>query len=177
MAYQDLRAFLTVLRQAGELVNISRPISLKYDVAKALAKSSSVQGPALLFESTGTAFPLVAGLYATRKRALMAFDATEASIHDKVLKGINNPVGPVDFGGSPPCQEVVLTGDQIDVTALPVPIYSPKDGGPFITGRHSGVGRSGNNDPRHRQLSLPGPRTKDVGRVVCAQPSLRQEYR
>ena len=133
MAYQDLRAFLTVLRQAGELVNISRPISLKYDVAKALAKSSSVQGPALLFQSTGTAFPLVAGLYATRKRALMAFDATEASIHDKVLKGINNPVGPVDFGGSPPCQEVVLTGDQIDVTALPVPIYSPKDGGPYIT--------------------------------------------
>ena len=92
-----------------------------------------MQGPALLFESTGTAFPLVAGLYATRKRALMAFDATEASIHDKVLKGINNPVEPVDFGGSPPCQEVVLTGDQIDVTALPVPIYSPKDGGPYIT--------------------------------------------
>ena len=133
MAYQDLRAFLTVLKQSGELVDVSRAIALKYDVAKALAKSNAVQGPALMFKETGTAFPLVAGLYATRKRALLAFDATEASIHDKVLKGINNPIGPVDFKGPPPCQEVVLVGDQIDVTKLPVPIYSPKDGGPYIT--------------------------------------------
>ena len=27
----------------------------------------------------------------------------------------------------------MLTGDAIDVTKLPVPIYSPKDGGPYIT--------------------------------------------
>jgi 4-hydroxy-3-polyprenylbenzoate decarboxylase/2,5-furandicarboxylate decarboxylase 1 len=133
MAYQDLRAFLTVLKQSGELVDVSRPIALKYDVAKALAKSNSVQGPALMFRETGTEFPLVAGLYATRKRALLAFEATEASIHDKVLNGINNPIGPVDFTGVPPCQEVVLTGDQIDITKLPVPTYSPKDGGAYIT--------------------------------------------
>lgn len=133
MAYQDLRAFLTVLKQSGELVDIARPVALKYDVAKALAKSSSVQGPALMFRETGTAFPLVAGLYATRKRALLAFEATEATIHDKVLKGIANPIAPVDFKGAPPCQEVVLKGDQIDVTKLPVPTYSPKDGGAYIT--------------------------------------------
>jgi 2,5-furandicarboxylate decarboxylase 1 len=133
MAYQDLRAFLSVLKRSGELVDISRPVALKYDVAKALAKSNSVQGPALMFRSTGTSFPLVAGLYATRRRALLAFEATETSIHDKVLKGISNPIGPVDFKGPPPCQDVVLTGDQIDVTKLPVPTYSPKDGGPYIT--------------------------------------------
>ena len=135
MAYQKLRAFLAVLKQSGELVDVSRPIALKYDVAKALAKSNSVEGPALMFKETGTAFPLVAGLCATRKRALLAFDATEASIHDKVMKGINNPLGPVDFKGAPPCQEVVHTGDQIDATKLPVPTYSPKDGGPYITAR------------------------------------------
>ena len=44
------------------------------------------------------------------KRALLAFGTTEASIHDKVLQGINNPIGPVDFKGPPPCQEVVLVG-------------------------------------------------------------------
>jgi 2,5-furandicarboxylate decarboxylase 1 len=133
MGYQDLREFLTVLKEAGELLDISRPIALKYDVAKALAKSNAVQGPALMFKATGTAFPLVAGLYATRKRAMLAFDATEAAIHDKVLNAINNPIGPIDFNGAPPCQDVVLTGDQVDVTRLPVPIYSPKDGGPYIT--------------------------------------------
>jgi 2,5-furandicarboxylate decarboxylase 1 len=133
MPYQDLRAFLTALKNVGELVDIARPVSPKYDIAKALAKASSVQGPALMFQQTGTDFPLVAGVYGTRKRALIAFEATELTIHDKVLKGIAEQVGPVDFEGTAPCQEVVLTGDAIDVTRLPVPIYSPRDGGPYIT--------------------------------------------
>ena len=137
MPYQDLRAFLTALKNAGELVDIDRPVALKYDVAKALAKASSVQGPALMFKQTGTEFPLVAGVYGNRRLALLAFEATEKTIHGKVLKAINNPIAPVDFPvdikGKPPCQEVVLTGDAIDVTKLPVPIYSPKDGGPYIT--------------------------------------------
>ncbi|MEP9380491.1 UbiD family decarboxylase [Aquabacter sp. CN5-332] len=133
MPYQDLRAFLTALRQSGELVDIERPVALKYDVAKALAKTSSVDGPALMFKQTGTDFPLVGGLYGNRKRALIAFEATEESIHARVTKAIDNPIGPVDFAGPAPCQEVVLTGDDIDLTKLPVPIYSPKDGGPYIT--------------------------------------------
>ena len=133
MPYQDLRAFLSTLRAAGDLVEIARPIALKYDVAKALAKSSSVDGPALMFKQTGTDFPLVAGLYGNRRRALIAFEATEASIHERVMKGIDNPIGPVDFAGKAPCQDVVLSGDDVDLLKLPVPIYSPKDGGPYIT--------------------------------------------
>ena len=133
MPYQDLRAFLTALKSSGELVDIARPVSPKYDIAKALAKASAVRGSALMFTQTGTDFPLVAGVYGNRRLALMAFEASEKTIHEKVLKGINNPIAPVDFKGKPPCQEVVLTGDAIDVTKLPVPIYSPKDGGPYIT--------------------------------------------
>jgi 2,5-furandicarboxylate decarboxylase 1 len=133
MPYQDMRAFLETLKNAGELVEIARPVALKYDVAKALAKAGAMQGPALMFTQTGTDFPLVAGLYGNRRLALMAFEATEKTIHEKVLEGINHQVAPVDFKGTPPCQEVVLSGDSIDVTKLPVPIYSPKDGGPYIT--------------------------------------------
>ncbi|MDR6953272.1 4-hydroxy-3-polyprenylbenzoate decarboxylase/2,5-furandicarboxylate decarboxylase 1 [Ancylobacter sp. 3268] len=133
MAYKDLRAFLSTLRQSGELVDITRPIALQYDVAKALAKNSSVEGPALMFKDNGTEFPLVAGLYGNRRLALMAFESTEDTIHDRVTKGIDTPIGPVDFEGPAPCQEIVLTGDDIDLTKLPVPTYSPKDGGPYIT--------------------------------------------
>jgi len=133
MPYKDLRAFLSTLRESGELVDITRPIALQYDIAKALAKSSSVEGPALMFKDNGTEFPLVAGLYGNRRRALIAFESTEETIHERVTKGIDNPIGPVDFAGQPPCQEVVLTGDDVDLRKLPVPIYSPKDGGPYIT--------------------------------------------
>lgn len=133
MPYKDLRAFLSTLRQSGELVDITRPIALRYDVAKALAKSSAVEGPALMFKDNGTEFPLVAGLYGNRRRALIAFESTEKTIHERVTKGIENPVGPVDFAGPAPCQEVVLIGDDVDLTKLPVPTYSPLDGGPYIT--------------------------------------------
>lgn len=133
MPYKDLRAFLSALRQSGELVDITRPIALRYDVAKALAKSSAVEGPALMFKDNGTEFPLVAGLYGNRRRALIAFESTEKTIHERVTKGIENPVGPVDFAGPAPCQEVVLIGDDVDLTKLPVPTYSPLDGGPYIT--------------------------------------------
>jgi 4-hydroxy-3-polyprenylbenzoate decarboxylase/2,5-furandicarboxylate decarboxylase 1 len=37
------------------------------------------------------------------------------------------------ISGAAPCQEVVLTGDAIDITRLPIPQYSPKDGGRYIT--------------------------------------------
>jgi 2,5-furandicarboxylate decarboxylase 1 len=68
MPYQDLRAFLTALKDAGELVEIARPVSPKYDIAKALAKTSAIQGPALLFTQTGTDFPLIAGWRSRRSR-------------------------------------------------------------------------------------------------------------
>lgn len=133
MLYQDFRAFLAVLREQGELVDIERSIALRYDVAKALAKSSAVEGPALMFKDNGTEFPLVAGIYGTRKRALIGLGATDSSIHDLMQKGIENPIAPKDFAGAPPCQEIILKGAQIDVTKLPIPLYSPKDGGPYIT--------------------------------------------
>ena len=133
MPYNDLRDFLSALRESNELVDITRAVALQYDVAKALAKSSALDGPALMFKDNGTAFPLVAGLYGNRRRALIAFESTEETIHNRVTKGIDNPIGPVDFAGAAPCQEVVLTGDDIDLTKLPVPTYSPKDGGPYIT--------------------------------------------
>ncbi|MGU3494796.1 UbiD family decarboxylase [Xanthobacteraceae bacterium A53D] len=133
MPYQDLRDFLATLEKSGDLVEISRPIPLKYDVAKALAKTSALDGPALLFRQTGTDFPLVAGLYGNRRRALIAFEATEETIHERITKAIASPIAPVDIAGAAPCQEVVLTGDAIDLTKLPVPTYSPKDGGPYIT--------------------------------------------
>lgn len=133
MPYRDFRHFLDTLRQHGELVDIDRPISLVYDVAKALTKSASRQGPALLFKQNGTEFPLAAGIYSTRSKALLAFEATEETIFEKVLSGLDHPLAPIQFSGEAPCHEVVLTGDAIDITRFPVPTYSPKDGGPFIT--------------------------------------------
>ena len=133
MPYQDFRQFLNVLRQHGELVDINRPIDLRTDVGKALKQSYVRQGPALLFTQNGTDYPLAAGLYSTRSKALLAFEASEQAIFEKVQTGLDNPIPPALVSATSPCQEVVLTGKDIDINRFPIPIYSPKDGGRYIT--------------------------------------------
>ena len=132
MPYQDFRQFLDVLRQQGELIDVDRPVALN-DVGKAMKQSYARQGPALMFTQNGTDFPLVCGVYSTRNKALLAFQTDDAGLFDKVLSGLDKPIPPVLVKGPAPCQDVVITGDDIDLTRLPVPQYSPKDGGPYIT--------------------------------------------
>ena len=132
MPFNDFREFLAVLREHGELIDIDRPIALN-DVGKAMKHSYAKQGPAMSINSNGTDMPLVIGCYSTRSKALLAFEATEDTVFQKVLAGLDNPIPPVTHSGAPPCQEVVLSGDDIDIRRFPVPQYSPKDGGQYIT--------------------------------------------
>jgi 2,5-furandicarboxylate decarboxylase 1 len=132
MAYKDLREFLDVLREHNELIEVNRPVALKLEVGKALRKSAAVAGPAILFNNNGTEYPLVGGLYNSRSKALLAFQATEETLSEAILKGLNNPISPVIVKEAQ-VHENILTGDDIHLSALPVPLYSPGDGGPFIT--------------------------------------------
>jgi 4-hydroxy-3-polyprenylbenzoate decarboxylase/2,5-furandicarboxylate decarboxylase 1 len=131
MPYHDFRQFLDTLRQHGELIDVNRPIALT-DVGKAMKQSYRRQGPGIVFNQNGTDFPLVCGVYATRSKALLAFEADEKTILQKVLDGLDNPIAPVVRNGGAPCHEVVIERD-FDLTRFPIPTYSPKDGGPYIT--------------------------------------------
>ena len=133
MPYADFREFLDVLRRHGELIDIDRPIDLYVDVARALKQSSVVDGPALNFTRNGTAYALTGGVYNSRAKALLAFEATEETILDKILHGLDHPIAPCVMAKPAPVHEVVLTGDAIDVTQFPIPTYSPLDGGAYIT--------------------------------------------
>jgi len=133
LPYADFRAFLDVLRANGELIDIDRRVDLYLEVGKALRATSAVGGPALNFKNNGTAFPMVGGLYNTRSKALLAFEATEANVFEKILAGLAKPIAPVMAPGKAPAHDVVLTGPGADLTKLPIPTYSPDDGGPFIT--------------------------------------------
>ena len=132
MPYQDFREFLDVLRYEGELLEINRRVDLS-DIGKALKKSYECRGPALLFNDTGTSCPLVGGVYSTRNKALLAFESTESALLDKVSASLAKPIPPHIGSGPAPCQENVIRADAIDIRRFPIPIYSPKDGGAYIT--------------------------------------------
>ena len=62
----------------------------------------------------------------------MALEATKENVLQKFLNGIKNPVPP-KLVSEGPCQEDVLKGADVDLGKLPIPIYSDKDAGPYIT--------------------------------------------
>src|SRR6185503_3055127 len=118
MPFQDFRAFLDALRTHGELVDVERPVALELEIAKALRKSASVAGPALLFRNNGSRFPLVAGVYNSRAKALIALQSTEQEVFGRVLSGLAKRIAPVMVEDAP-VHENVITGKAIDLGILP----------------------------------------------------------
>jgi 2,5-furandicarboxylate decarboxylase 1 len=145
LIFEDMRVFLKKLEDEGELVRIKEEIDAKYEIGAYLRKTSDISGPALLFEKVrGYQMPVVGGLMLNRKKAILALGSTSNDVLGKVLRGIQEPL-PTKPVTSGPCQEVVMLGDQVELGKLPVPIYNPKDGGPYIT-----VGVAISRDPETR---------------------------
>jgi 2,5-furandicarboxylate decarboxylase 1 len=128
MPFQDFREFLDALRNAGELLKLDRLVSPELEVAKAMRKSASLSGPAILFKNNGTTFPLVGGVYNTRAKCLIALQTTGKDAFDRVLCGMSTRIPPVVVTDGP-VHENVLKGDAIDTSKLPIAKYSPDDGG------------------------------------------------
>jgi 2,5-furandicarboxylate decarboxylase 1 len=134
MRYHDMRGFMALLEEAGELRRVRRPVSTEFEIAAGIRRMGDTGGPALLFENVlGHDMPVVGGLFSTRKRALLALDvADHEEGNAKFLDGLANPIDPVVVD-SGPCQEIVLTGDDVDLGLLPIPVYSEQDPGAFVT--------------------------------------------
>jgi len=73
-APRDLATFVATLRDAGELVEIDRPVDAHLEVAEIHRRVIAANGPALLFRSVeGRDFPVVTNLFGTRRRVELAF--------------------------------------------------------------------------------------------------------
>ncbi len=133
-------------------------------VAKALQGRCSVQVAVLMFKQTGTEFPLLAPIYVPRRLALMAFEATEKTIHEKVLNAINNPSRLFDF------RQAALPGGRADRrcdrchTAAGAHLQ-PEGRGPYITAGIV-VSKSRERRSRHRKRPHAGPRPKRARRIL-----------
>lgn len=107
MAYADFRDFLKALRKHNDLLEIDRYVDLQLEVGKALQKSASIGGPALIFKNNNPAFPLVGGLYNTRAKALLAFQATEENIFTTIMNGLDKTIPPVVVAQGLTCENIL----------------------------------------------------------------------
>ena len=88
-----------------------------------------------MFEQVaGSDIPLVTGaLAASADTVALALGVSPDRINDRVVNALKHPIAPRTVANGV-CQEVVLTGDQVKLSSLPIPVWTPgKDAGPYIT--------------------------------------------
>jgi UbiD family decarboxylase len=133
-AWHDLRSFLDALEARGDLCRIREPVDWEYEAVGLTRRTSDIEGPALLFERVrDSGFGCLSGLFAAKRRVAWALGVDEAEL-DRVYQAREAQLlAPTISSGSPACQEIVLTGDQIDVRTLPILRHYERDGGRYIT--------------------------------------------
>ncbi|MEM0149329.1 MAG: UbiD family decarboxylase [Candidatus Micrarchaeaceae archaeon] len=128
----DLRESLKQLDAKNEVIHINREIGLD-DIGKVLMRAyhDPRQPVVMISNPGGTNMQLVANLFTSVERAALYFGTAPDKLFEKLNKGFANPIKPKTVD-NPPCQEEVITTN-IDLEKLPIPKYSPDDGGRYIT--------------------------------------------
>src|ERR1700759_5535286 len=154
MAYRDLREWIELLEREGELHRIGAEVDPHLEVTEIVDRTVKAGGPALLFEHPkGSEHALLVNQFGTERRMCLAFGVDRlddvgdklASVLEmqppeglaekvrglKQLKSIADSRPRTVRSGA--CQEIVLRGDEVDLSTLPVQTCWPGDAGPFIT--------------------------------------------
>ena len=133
MPFKDLREFLNLLEEKGELLKTKKPVDVKFEIASYIRKTSDQHGPALLFENVKNFnMPVVGGVFATRERAFLALESSPQDYVNRFEHALDHVVPP-KLVSTAPCKDVIHTGKDVDLTRLPIPTFSEKDPAPFIT--------------------------------------------
>ncbi|HEY8773104.1 MAG TPA: menaquinone biosynthesis decarboxylase [Gaiellaceae bacterium] len=150
----DLRDWIALLEREGELVRVSAEVDPHLEVTEIVDRTVKSGGPALLFENPkGSSHPLLINQFGTERRMCLAFgvqdlDDVATKLEDVLemqppqglvekVKGLAKLKSIADSMPksvrSGPCQEIVLTGDEVDLDVLPIQTCWPGDAAPFIT--------------------------------------------
>lgn len=157
MKFDDLRDFITQLEDKGLLKRIKQEIDPQLEMTEISDRTLRAGGPALLFENPkGCDIPVLTNLFGTTERVAMAMGKEKVSQLREVgqwlayLKEPEPPKGikalweklpifkqvlnmPTKTIAKPACQEVVMEGDDVDLTKLPIMTCWPGDVAPLIT--------------------------------------------
>ena len=152
--FHSLSHFIKELDKAGELIRVKSFVSPHLEITEIADRFVKNNGKALLFENTGTDFPLLVNSMASDHRICMAlgfqqlgdiethisglladFTTPKSTFFEKlkVIPSLKNIASwlPGHSKKRGACQEVVM--GKPDLTKLPVLTCWPFDGGPFIT--------------------------------------------
>lgn len=161
MPYASLRDFVSALEQKQELVRVNAPVSTYLEMTEIGTRLLAENGPAVWFENPigkdgqKYSIPVLTNLFGTVERVAMGMERTPSQLREvgemlAFLKQPNPPSGLKEAWemlplfknvlamkpketSRPPCQEVVLKGDDIDLGQLPIQSCWPGEPAPLIT--------------------------------------------
>ena len=161
MAYASLREFIALLEQKDLLRRVSEPVSTVLEMTEIQTRLLAEGGPAVIFENPvdgdghPASMPVLVNLFGTVERVAMGMERTPDQLREvgETLAFLRQPEPPGGWReamemlpllrtvmtmkpktvSSAPVHEVVQTGDDIDLTALPVQTCWPSEPAPLIT--------------------------------------------
>ncbi len=157
MKYKDLRDFIEQLESIGELKRITTEVDPDLEMTEICDRVLRAKGPALLFENPkGFDTPVLGNLFGTPERVAMGMGETSVSaLRDvgKLLASLKEPSPPKGFKDAlsaipkykkvldmapkkvkkANCQAVVIEGNDVDLSKLPIQTCWPDDAAPLIT--------------------------------------------
>ncbi|MDP6345809.1 MAG: UbiD family decarboxylase [Alphaproteobacteria bacterium] len=161
MVPTTLRTFLDRLRRRGQLVRIDEPVSTALEMTEIHARLLAREGPAVLFENPVGPdgerhdIPVLMNLFGTVERVAMGLGCRPEGLRQigETLAALRQPTPPGGLGElvqalpmlkqvgamtpvrsrrAAPCQQVVLTGDQVNLARLPIARCWPGEPAPLI---------------------------------------------
>jgi 4-hydroxy-3-polyprenylbenzoate decarboxylase len=156
MAFSSLRDFMARLERDGRLVRVTEPVSPHLEMTEIQTRLIAEGGPAVLFENViGSDMPMLVNLFGTIERVAWGMGREPGQLREigETLAFLKQPEPPAGWRDavamlplvktvmamqpktvrSAPCQEVVLTGDDIDLGKLPIQTCWPGEPAPLIT--------------------------------------------
>jgi len=161
MSYASLREFMDLLEKEGKLIRVTEPVSTDLEMTEIQTRLLAEDGPAVLFENPVTEtgepakMPVLVNLFGTVDRVAMGMGRKPEELREvgETLAFLRQPEPPASIreamGMLPvlksamtmrpktvrnaPCQEVVLTGDDINLDDLPIQTCWPGEPAPLIT--------------------------------------------
>jgi phenacrylate decarboxylase len=146
-AHLDFRLFIEALRKDGDLADIEDSVDPNLEVAAITRRAYERRAKAPLFHNVkgahnglfrilGASGGLSADKGSSYRRLARHLglppDSSLKDIQHKMLSAkTSQPIPPIHVNTGP-CKEVIITGDDIDLTKLPVPLLNQADGGNYI---------------------------------------------
>ena len=139
MALNDMREFLAVLEQRGLVRRVTHEVDSSWEIG-CLVKwgfqaFSEKDRFGFMFDNVKGSDIMVAtgALGASEAAYAVGLGVEPHEINAKWEEALLNPVAPVMIDKAI-CQEVVVAGSDVDLGALPIPVWTPgKDVAPYIT--------------------------------------------